>query len=58
MMPLGNYLMPAFKINPEQFSKIVASYSISAGISGLIAMFYADKFDRKKTNGFKTILKN
>ena len=49
MMPLGNYLMPAFKINPEQFSKIVASYSISAGISGLIAMFYADKFDRKKT---------
>lgn len=47
-MPLGNYLMPSFKINPEQFSHIVASYSISAGCSGLIAMFFADKFDRKK----------
>lgn len=48
MMPLGNYLMPAFKISPEQFSRVVASYSISAFVSGLIAMFYVDRFDRKK----------
>lgn len=47
MMPLGNYLMPAFAINPQQFSVIVASYSISAFVSGLIAMFFVDRFDRK-----------
>jgi MFS transporter, DHA1 family, inner membrane transport protein len=47
MMPLGNYLMPAFTINPQQFSVIVASYSISAFVSGLIAMFFVDRFDRK-----------
>lgn len=48
MMPLGNYLMPAFHITPEQFSHVVASYSISAFVSGLIAMFFVDRFDRKQ----------
>lgn len=47
-MPLSNYLMPAFKISPEEFSHIVAAYSISAGISAFIGMFFVDKFDRKK----------
>lgn len=48
VMPLGNKLMPFFQINPQQFSVIVASYSISAFVSGLIAMFFVDRFDRKK----------
>jgi MFS transporter, DHA1 family, inner membrane transport protein len=48
MMPLGNLLMPYFKITPQQFSVIVASYSISAFVSGLVGMFYVDGFDRKK----------
>lgn len=48
MMPLGNYLMPYFKITPERFSYIVAAYSISAGFSAFSAMFFVDKFDRKK----------
>jgi predicted MFS family arabinose efflux permease len=30
MMPLGNYLMPYFKISPQQFSMLVASYTIAA----------------------------
>jgi MFS transporter, DHA1 family, inner membrane transport protein len=47
MMPLGNQLMPYFKINTQYFSQIVAAYSISAFISGLIAMFFVDRFDRK-----------
>lgn len=47
MMPLGNMLMPYFKINPKQFSVIVASYSYAAFVSGLIAMFFVDRFDRK-----------
>jgi predicted MFS family arabinose efflux permease len=48
MMPLGNYLMPFFKINPQEFTFLVAAYTISAGISGFIAAFFVDKFDRKK----------
>lgn len=48
MMPLGNFLMPYFKITPAQFSVIVASYSISAAVSGFAAAFYVDSYDRKK----------
>lgn len=48
MMPLGNYLMPYFKINPQQFSLLVASYTIAASISGFCAAFFIDGFDRKK----------
>lgn len=48
MMPLGNFLMPYFKITPGQFSVIVASYSISAAVSGFAAAFYVDGYDRKK----------
>ncbi|MFW2477232.1 MAG: MFS transporter [Sediminibacterium sp.] len=48
MMPLGNFLMPYFKISPAQFSVIVASYSISAATSGFAAAFFVDRFDRKK----------
>lgn len=48
MMPLGNFLMPYFNITPGQFSVIVASYSISAAVSGFAAAFYVDGYDRKK----------
>ncbi|MBS1760470.1 MAG: MFS transporter [Bacteroidetes bacterium] len=48
MMPLGNYLMPAFNISPKQFSILLASYPISSFVAGLIMFFLADKFERKK----------
>src|SRR3982751_2186615 len=48
MMPLGNYLMPFFKITPQQSSLLVASYTIAASISGFAAAFFIDGFDRKK----------
>lgn len=48
MMPLGNFLMPHFNISARYFSWIVAAYPITAWLSGLIAAFYVDKFDRKK----------
>src|SRR3954465_10746433 len=48
MMPLGNYLMPYFNITPQQFSLLVAAYTLSAGISGFIAAFFVDRHDRKK----------
>lgn len=48
MMPLGVFLMPFFKISPLQFSFIVSAYTISAGVSGFLAAFFVDNFDRKK----------
>lgn len=48
MMPLGNYLMPYFNISPQQFTLLVAAYTISAGISGFVAAFFVDNYDRKK----------
>ncbi len=48
MMPLGNYLMPYFNISSQQFSMLVAAYTFSAGISGFLAAFFVDKYDRKK----------
>lgn len=48
MMPLGNYLMPYFNISSQQFSMLVAAYTFSAGVSGFLAAFFVDKYDRKK----------
>jgi MFS transporter, DHA1 family, inner membrane transport protein len=48
MMPLGVFLMPYFKISPLQFSFVVSAYTISGGISGFLAAFFVDNFDRKK----------
>src|SRR5829696_6005171 len=48
MMPLGNYLMPHFDISAQYFSAIVAAYPVTAFVSGVIAAFYVDRFDRKK----------
>jgi len=48
MMPLGNYLMPFFKISPQKFSVLVGAYPITAFFSGFAAAFFVDKFDRKK----------
>jgi predicted MFS family arabinose efflux permease len=47
IMPLGPQYMRVFHVNPRQFGLIVSSYGISAGISGLTAGFFLDKFDRK-----------
>lgn len=48
LMPLGNYLMPYFDISSQQFSWLVAAYTFSAGISGFLAAFFVDRFDRKR----------
>jgi predicted MFS family arabinose efflux permease len=48
LSPLGAILMPALKITPAQFAIVVSAYAVSAGISGLLAAGFADKFDRKK----------
>lgn len=48
LSPLGAILMPTLKITPAQFGMVVSGYAISAGISGLLAAGFADKYDRKK----------
>src|SRR6185295_7076998 len=48
IMPLGPQYMRVFSISPGQFGLIVSSYAISAGISGIAAGFFLDRFDRKQ----------
>ena len=48
MAPLGALIMPALDIPPARFGMIVSAYAFSAGISGLLAAGFADRFDRKK----------
>jgi MFS transporter, DHA1 family, inner membrane transport protein len=47
MMPLGPQLMRIFDITPQEFSFLVASYTITAGLSGFAAAFFIDRYDRK-----------
>lgn len=47
VMPLGARLMRVFDITPTQFAVIVASYGIAAAVSGFLAGFVLDRFDRK-----------
>ena len=46
--PLGAMVMPKLHILPQQFAWVVSSYAFSAGISGLLAAGFADRFDRKR----------
>src|ERR1700739_627768 len=48
MSPLGAILMPALDISPAQFGVAVSGYAVSAGISGILAAGFADRFDRKR----------
>jgi MFS transporter, DHA1 family, inner membrane transport protein len=48
MMPLAPQMMEAFHIGPAEVSGAVSVYSWCAGASGLLAMAYIDRFDRKR----------
>jgi predicted MFS family arabinose efflux permease len=48
LAPLGALVMPALKITPSQFGLVVSTYAFSAGLSGVLAAGFADRFDRKK----------
>ncbi|AZZ36715.1 MFS transporter [Bdellovibrio sp. qaytius] len=49
IMPMGTQLMRLFSIEAQQFSLLVSSYTFFAGVSGFLASFYMDRFDRKKS---------
>ncbi|RKR11573.1 putative MFS family arabinose efflux permease [Flavobacterium sp. 90] len=46
--PLGDILMKTLNMTTANFGFAVSAYAFSAGISGLLAAGFADKFDRKK----------
>lgn len=46
--PLGAMLLQILSISPAQFGWVVSAYAFSAGISGLLAAGFADRYDRKK----------
>ncbi len=48
MSPLGAIIMPALDITAAQFGIAVSAYAFSAGISGILAAGFADRFDRKR----------
>ncbi|MEO7427404.1 MAG: MFS transporter [Fibrobacteria bacterium] len=48
MSPLGALLMPDLRITTGQFGFVVSAYAFSAGIAGILAAGFADKFDRKR----------
>src|SRR6516164_565839 len=47
MMPLGPQLMRIFGIDTPAFNFAVSAYAGAAGVSGLCAAFFLDRFDRK-----------
>jgi predicted MFS family arabinose efflux permease len=46
--PLGALLLHDLNITTKQFGLVVSAYAFSAGVSGVLAAGFADKFDRKK----------
>jgi predicted MFS family arabinose efflux permease len=48
MMPLGPVLMRALGIDTHEFGFLVSSYSLTAGVSGLLAATFVDRFERKR----------
>lgn len=48
LSPLSDVLMKSMDITTKQFGWVVSAYAFSAGISGILAAGFADKFDRKK----------
>lgn len=48
LSPLGDILMKSMRMSTAQFGSVVSGYAISAGISGILAAGFADRFDRKR----------
>lgn len=48
LSPLGAILLEKLHITPTRFGLVVSAYAFSAGISGILAAGFADKYDRKK----------
>ncbi|MDF3819688.1 MFS transporter [Leptospira sp. 96542] len=48
LSPLGVLVMKELTITTKEFGFVVSAYAFSAGVSGVLAAGFADRFDRKK----------
>lgn len=48
MMPLGPMLMRKLAISASQFSLLIAAYTMTAGMVGLLVAPFIDRFDRRR----------
>jgi len=48
LSPLGVLVMEELIITTQQFGLVVSAYAFSAGLAGILAAGFADRFDRKK----------
>lgn len=48
LMPLGPLLMRLLHITPAEFGLLVSAYTLAAGLSGFVAAFVVDRFDRRR----------
>src|SRR6202012_4300830 len=48
LMPLGPQLMRDLHVGPGTISSLVAAYTVSSGVFGLLAAPFIDRFDRRK----------
>jgi predicted MFS family arabinose efflux permease len=48
LLPLGPELQGALRVTPREFGWVVAAYGFSASLSGLLAAWFLDGFDRKR----------
>lgn len=48
VMPLGPVFQESLHLNAERFGWMVSAYGFSASVSGLLAAWFLDRFDRKK----------
>ena len=49
LMPLGPQMMRTFDISAQSFGFLVSAYTFGAGIMGIVASFFLDRQDRKKS---------
>ena len=48
MMPLSAQLMAVFDISTGQFGLLISAYSLTAGITALVASAILDRYDRRR----------
>jgi len=48
LSPLGAILLQELSIGTRQFGLVVSAYAFSAGVAGILAAGFADRFDRKR----------
>src|SRR5207244_13091914 len=48
IMPLGADFMRLFEVGQREFGLLISSYTFAAAVSGFVAAFWIDRFDRKR----------